>query len=93
MVSVSRRKKDDNVTMDTICHNPAHRLHGVLLDDYNNSKCEMKERKSQGSQLYMCSCSEDECNDHVFFSGSISHGECVCVCVCGGCGGCGLGKD
>ncbi|XP_031441910.1 TGF-beta receptor type-2-like isoform X2 [Clupea harengus] len=67
------RKKDDNVTMDTICHNPAHRLHGVLLDDYNNSKCEMKERKSQGSQLYMCSCSEDECNDHVFFSGSISH--------------------
>ncbi|XP_076158291.1 TGF-beta receptor type-2-like isoform X1 [Alosa pseudoharengus] len=68
------RRKDDNVTMETICHNPAHRLHGVLLDDYNKSKCEMKEMKSgqPGSQLYMCSCKEDECNDHVYFPGSIS---------------------
>ncbi|KAL2080603.1 hypothetical protein ACEWY4_024396 [Coilia grayii] len=62
------RKKDNNVTLDTLCHNPAERLHGLWLDDYNNSKCEMKEKKGQDSQFYMCSCSGDECNDHIFFS-------------------------
>uniref|UniRef100_A0A8C8IHT1 Serine/threonine-protein kinase receptor n=1 Tax=Oncorhynchus tshawytscha TaxID=74940 RepID=A0A8C8IHT1_ONCTS len=62
------RKKDDNVTIDTICHNPAHKLHGLVLEDYNNSKCEMRERNGMGSQFFICSCSEDECNNHVFFT-------------------------
>uniref|UniRef100_A0A4W5NX88 Serine/threonine-protein kinase receptor n=1 Tax=Hucho hucho TaxID=62062 RepID=A0A4W5NX88_9TELE len=62
------RKKDDNVTIDTICHNPAHKLHGLVLEDYNNSKCEMRERNGMGSQFFICSCSEDECNDHLFFT-------------------------
>ncbi|XP_055750713.1 TGF-beta receptor type-2-like isoform X3 [Salvelinus fontinalis] len=61
------RKKDDNVTIDTICHNPAHKLHGLVLEDYNNSKCETRERNGMGSQFFICSCSEDECNDHIFF--------------------------
>ncbi|XP_056154149.1 TGF-beta receptor type-2-like isoform X2 [Lampris incognitus] len=64
------RKKDDNVTIDTMCYNPAQKLHGLVLDDYNNTKCEMKERKGMGSQFYICSCSEDECNEHVFFTSS-----------------------
>ncbi|CAL8365033.1 unnamed protein product [Arctogadus glacialis] len=62
------RKKDDNVTMDTICHNPALRLHGLLLDDYNNTKCEMKERKGMGYKFFICSCTYEECNEHIYFS-------------------------
>lgn len=61
---------DANVTFDTICHNPAHALYGLLLDDYNNSKCQMKEIKGMGSQFFICSCSEDECNEHVLFNPS-----------------------
>ncbi|XP_077446935.1 TGF-beta receptor type-2 [Stigmatopora argus] len=65
------RKKDDNVTFDTVCHNPAHKLYGLVLEDYNNSKCEMKERKGMGSSFFMCSCSEDECNEHIIFNASM----------------------
>ncbi|CAL8295247.1 unnamed protein product [Merluccius merluccius] len=62
------RKKDDNVTMDTICHNPVDKLHGLVLDDYNNTKCEMKERKGMGYKFFICSCSTDECNEDLFFT-------------------------
>uniref|UniRef100_UPI003AB0AFD0 TGF-beta receptor type-2-like isoform X3 n=1 Tax=Centroberyx gerrardi TaxID=166262 RepID=UPI003AB0AFD0 len=62
------RKKGDNASIDTICHNPGSKLLGLDLEDYNNSKCVMKERKGMGSQFYICSCSEEECNDHLFFT-------------------------
>ncbi|XP_062342897.1 TGF-beta receptor type-2-like isoform X1 [Osmerus eperlanus] len=62
------RKTDDNITMDTVCHNPALRLYGLILDDYNSSRCEMRERKGMGSIFFICSCSEDECNDGVVFT-------------------------
>ncbi|KAJ8395779.1 hypothetical protein AAFF_G00028260 [Aldrovandia affinis] len=62
------RKKDDNITIETLCHHPSHKLYGLLLDDYNNTKCEMKERNSPGSQFYICSCSDEECNHHLLFS-------------------------
>uniref|UniRef100_A0A3Q4BJ02 Serine/threonine-protein kinase receptor n=1 Tax=Mola mola TaxID=94237 RepID=A0A3Q4BJ02_MOLML len=62
------RKMDDNITFDTFCHNPAHMLHGLVLEDHNNSKCEMKEVKGRGSQFFICSCSEDECNENIFFT-------------------------
>ncbi|AWP21359.1 putative TGF-beta receptor type-2-like [Scophthalmus maximus] len=62
------RRKDDNVTFDTVCHNPAHKLYGLVLEDYNNSKCEMKERQGMGSEFFICSCSEDECNEHIVFN-------------------------
>lgn len=58
----------DNTTFDTVCHNPAQRLHGLALEDYNNSKCEMKEVVGMGSQFFICSCSEDECNEDIFFT-------------------------
>ena len=54
--------------MDTICHNPAVRLHGLLLDDYNNTKCEMKERKGMGYKFFICSCTYEECNEYIYFS-------------------------
>ncbi|XP_036372122.1 TGF-beta receptor type-2-like [Megalops cyprinoides] len=62
------RKKDDNVTIETLCHNRSQALYGFLLDDYKNGKCQMKEKKVSGSQFYICSCSEEECNHHLFFS-------------------------
>ncbi|XP_022054086.2 TGF-beta receptor type-2-like [Acanthochromis polyacanthus] len=62
------RKKDDNVTFDTVCHDPAQKLYGLVLEDYNNNKCVMKEKMGMGSQFFICSCNEDECNDHIFFS-------------------------
>ncbi|XP_061886007.1 TGF-beta receptor type-2 isoform X1 [Entelurus aequoreus] len=62
------RKKDDNVTFDTVCHNPADKLYGLVLEDYNNSKCEMKERQGMGSSFFICSCSEDECNRDIIFN-------------------------
>ncbi|KAM8839951.1 TGF-beta receptor type-2-like [Spinachia spinachia] len=62
------RKEGDNITIDTVCHNRFHKLHGLLLEDYNNSRCEMKERKGVGSQFFICSCSEEECNEHIFFN-------------------------
>ncbi|KAJ8334607.1 hypothetical protein SKAU_G00402460 [Synaphobranchus kaupii] len=62
------RKQGDNVTIETLCHHPSQRLYGLLLDDYNNTKCEMKNRSTSNSQLYICSCSEEECNHHLFFS-------------------------
>lgn len=58
----------DNTTFDTVCHNPAQRLHGLALEDYNNSKCVMKEVVGMGSQFFICSCSEDECNEDIFFT-------------------------
>lgn len=65
-----RRKKDGNVTFDTVCHNPAEKLYGLILKDYNNSECEMKELSGMGSKFFICSCSEDECNERVFFDPS-----------------------
>ncbi|KAM6959524.1 TGF-beta receptor type-2-like [Aplochiton taeniatus] len=62
------RRKDDNVTIDTFCHNPADKLHGLVLDDYNNSKCVMREKKGMGSKFFICSCSVEECNNHLFFT-------------------------
>ncbi|KAL0962519.1 hypothetical protein UPYG_G00341100 [Umbra pygmaea] len=62
------RKTDDNVTIDTVCHNPANELHGLMLEDYRNSRCEMKEKMGMGSKFFICACSEDECNDHLFFT-------------------------
>ncbi|XP_039676866.1 TGF-beta receptor type-2-like [Perca fluviatilis] len=62
------RKKDDNFTFDTVCHNRYEKLYDLSLEDYNNTKCEMKERKGMGSQFFICSCSEDECNERIFFN-------------------------
>ncbi|XP_075995310.1 TGF-beta receptor type-2-like [Genypterus blacodes] len=73
------RKRDDNFTIDTFCHNPAQELLGFLLDDYNNSKCEMKERKGMGLPFFVCSCSEDECNEHVSFTSYSKDSQVVSV--------------
>ncbi|XP_022519931.2 TGF-beta receptor type-2 [Astyanax mexicanus] len=56
-----------NVTVETLCHNPARPIYGVLLDDYNNTQCLMKQYKGLGPDYYMCSCNNEECNENLIF--------------------------
>ncbi|XP_043575151.1 TGF-beta receptor type-2 isoform X2 [Chiloscyllium plagiosum] len=66
------RRQDANVTVETLCHNPAISLYGHLLDDYNNTECKMKEKKVPGSIFYICSCSvADECNRNLIFTDDV----------------------
>ncbi|XP_063042084.1 TGF-beta receptor type-2-like isoform X2 [Engraulis encrasicolus] len=78
-VCVSVWTKDgDNVTMESFCHNPAEPVEGVMLGDHGNSKCEMKERtgtRRPGTQLFICSCSSEECNNYVIFPDSDEYGK------------------
>ncbi|XP_061442833.1 TGF-beta receptor type-2 [Rhineura floridana] len=66
------RKNDENMTLETVCHNPTRKLHGHILEDFNSNKCIMKEKKGAGGLLFMCSCNEEECNDEVIFSEDIT---------------------
>nr|XP_056713375.1 TGF-beta receptor type-2 [Euleptes europaea] len=65
------RKNDENITLETICHDPKQELHGNKLEDFNSKNCMMKEMKVAGELLFMCSCSEEECNDKLIFSDKI----------------------
>ncbi|XP_041104220.1 TGF-beta receptor type-2-like isoform X1 [Polyodon spathula] len=63
------RRDDENTTEETLCHDPAKKLYNFILDDYNATKCVMKEKKVPGMLFYMCSCrQEEECNDKFIFS-------------------------
>nr|XP_060637860.1 TGF-beta receptor type-2 [Anolis sagrei ordinatus] len=62
------RKNDENTTLETICHDPAQKLHGHELTDYNSKECVMSEKRETGGLLYMCSCDDEECNDVLIFS-------------------------
>ncbi|XP_048367020.1 TGF-beta receptor type-2 [Sphaerodactylus townsendi] len=62
------RKNDENITLETICHDPKEKLHGHKLDDSNSKSCVMKEVKGDGGLMFMCSCNEEECNDKLIFS-------------------------
>ncbi|XP_004857876.1 TGF-beta receptor type-2 isoform X4 [Heterocephalus glaber] len=62
------RKNDENITLETVCHDPELPYHGFILEDATSLKCIMKEKKVLGETFFMCSCSADECNDHIIFS-------------------------
>ncbi|XP_075403226.1 TGF-beta receptor type-2 isoform X2 [Tenrec ecaudatus] len=63
------RKNDENITLETICHDPELPYKGVIsLEDFGSTRCIMKEKKMAGETFFICSCSADECNDQVFFS-------------------------
>ncbi|RVE67122.1 hypothetical protein OJAV_G00114910 [Oryzias javanicus] len=61
------RRKDDNVTMETLCHDPDHKLYGLTLQDYKNSQCKMTPISGMNSDFFICSCSGEECNWKVYF--------------------------
>uniref|UniRef100_A0A096M9B2 TGF-beta receptor type-2 n=1 Tax=Poecilia formosa TaxID=48698 RepID=A0A096M9B2_POEFO len=54
-------------TVETLCHSPSVSLYGIMLDDYNSSRCVMKEKNSTRGMVHICSCSEEECNDKLVF--------------------------
>uniref|UniRef100_A0A8D0L1M1 TGF-beta receptor type-2 n=1 Tax=Sphenodon punctatus TaxID=8508 RepID=A0A8D0L1M1_SPHPU len=62
------RKNDENITIETICHDPKLKIHDHILEDSNSPKCIMKEKKGVGGLLFMCSCTGEECNDELAFS-------------------------
>ncbi|XP_007669245.2 TGF-beta receptor type-2 [Ornithorhynchus anatinus] len=66
------RKNDENITLETICHDQRLPLHGFDLDDIGSSKCMMKEKKMLGETMFMCSCSSEECNDLLYFSEEVA---------------------
>lgn len=62
------RKNETGYSIETLCHDPARPLYGVMLDDYNSSTCVMKEKNTTGGPAFFCSCSEEEeCNDKLSF--------------------------
>ncbi|KAJ0000060.1 hypothetical protein NQD34_011902 [Periophthalmus magnuspinnatus] len=61
------RKNETSYSIETLCHDPARPLYGVMLDDYNSSTCVMKEKNTTSGSAHFCSCSDDECNDKVLF--------------------------
>ncbi|MCJ8735522.1 hypothetical protein PDJAM_G00248000 [Pangasius djambal] len=61
------RRDGENITVETVCHNPLEPFHGVILKDFNNT-CVMKQYKQLGPDFYICSCKEDECNEKLIFA-------------------------
>ncbi|KAM4632968.1 TGF-beta receptor type-2 isoform 2-T2 [Polymixia lowei] len=66
------RKNESILTVETLCHDPSKLLYGVLLDDYNSTTCVMKEKTTTEGPAYICSCTEEECNDNLTFSPSFT---------------------
>ncbi|KAM6909728.1 TGF-beta receptor type-2 [Xenentodon cancila] len=62
------RTNETGFSIETLCHDPSIPLYGVVLDDSNSSTCVMKEKNSTRGFAHFCSCSEEECNDELFFS-------------------------
>uniref|UniRef100_A0A671QMX0 TGF-beta receptor type-2 n=1 Tax=Sinocyclocheilus anshuiensis TaxID=1608454 RepID=A0A671QMX0_9TELE len=62
------RKSDDNNTIETLCHNPSEPLYGIMVENYNNTKCEIKKRMSNRGPFHICSCNAEECNDILMFT-------------------------
>uniref|UniRef100_A0A8C5QCK5 Serine/threonine-protein kinase receptor n=1 Tax=Leptobrachium leishanense TaxID=445787 RepID=A0A8C5QCK5_9ANUR len=68
-VAVWRQKDNNNTFEELMCHDRRTLLYGHKLEDYNKSKCIMKEKKSPGEIMYICACVGDECNLELYFNG------------------------
>lgn len=78
LLFIFRRQNDENVTLETICHDPQETLYGHFLDDYKSEQCLMREKKDDGGLMFMCSCTGEECNDMLIFtSGRFNNLPCL----------------
>lgn len=68
LVACRRQENQTDFTLETLCHDPALPLYGVMLDDYNSSVCQMTEKNTTDGPAHFCSCTGDECNDLLYFS-------------------------
>ncbi|XP_028819479.1 TGF-beta receptor type-2-like [Denticeps clupeoides] len=76
------RKRGANATIESFCHNPDQKLHGLQLDkdkggNAGGQRCEMQEVKGSENLVYVCSCNTSECNEEMFFPDS-HHTEVPC---------------
>ncbi|XP_069068104.1 TGF-beta receptor type-2 isoform X2 [Pleurodeles waltl] len=62
------RKNGQNVTLETLCHDPKVNLYNYSLDNVDKGKCVLKEQKVEGGLLYMCACTGEDCNSQPSFS-------------------------
>ncbi|XP_076862350.1 TGF-beta receptor type-2-like [Brachyhypopomus gauderio] len=68
-VCVAAWHRDGEITtVETVCHDPSLTFHGIMLENYKSTKCEMKQIKALGPHFYMCSCTGEECNDELIFT-------------------------
>lgn len=82
LLFIFRRQNDENVTLETICHDPQETLYGHFLDDYHSEQCLMREKKDDGGLMFMCSCTGEECNDMLIFTpGRFYHLPCIPTCL------------
>ncbi|OCT74179.1 hypothetical protein XELAEV_18033136mg [Xenopus laevis] len=61
------RMKNQNATIETMCHSLTKDLFGHKLEIHSGKKCVMQRKKSPGETLYICACLEEECNEELFF--------------------------
>lgn len=59
------RRNGGNSSIETVCHNPVLLFHGHNLTDSQSHVCQMKRVEED---LYICSCNDEECNDHLVFT-------------------------
>eukprot|EP00079_Xenopus_tropicalis_P013337 XP_002941621.3 PREDICTED: TGF-beta receptor type-2 [Xenopus tropicalis] len=64
------RNNNGSLTEQLLCHNPAQKLYGHILDDHVSSKCFMKEKEMSGENMLMCSCDTNECNSEFYIGTS-----------------------
>lgn len=62
-----RRENETEFSIETLCHDPSIPLYGIMLDDYNTSTCEMKDKNTTSGMAQICSCTGEECNDMLLF--------------------------
>uniref|UniRef100_A0AAZ1WW92 Serine/threonine-protein kinase receptor n=1 Tax=Oreochromis aureus TaxID=47969 RepID=A0AAZ1WW92_OREAU len=65
------RRNETNLSIETLCHNPAEPLYGITLDDYNSTTCVMKEKNTTTGLAHFCSCKGAECNEELIFSQTV----------------------
>ncbi|XP_062847406.1 TGF-beta receptor type-2 [Trichomycterus rosablanca] len=73
------RKNEHNNTIETLCHSPSLPVHGIQLPTDTSSVCEMKQQKTESGLLYICSCTEEECNQNLVFTHNLPDNESLLV--------------
>lgn len=70
-VNCCRRKTNETMTVQTMCHNPILPLEGVdpaLLLNFTSRECHMSSQPTEEGAMMVCGCQgEHECNDKLIF--------------------------
>lgn len=61
------REDANGRTVETACHHPKKNISGFLLDNIDSTTCNMEKKLYEN--MYICACTEEECNRKLFFPG------------------------